>query len=208
MNADQYFKLGYQAAFEKVAAQKEDEGMGLGTKLALGAAGLGLGAYFGGDIASSLGAENVGSWMNSNLRDPMKAIGASLIGNSPEAIAKKKALAAKVLKEKAAKVAPTAGASQMVNRLANTRGVGGGGISSFAHPGANVNAASLAKSIHTPGIGEALASKASQYAGQAYDKGRSLVSSGVAGGSNLIQRGLNSLNTANKQLGHKITTNW
>ena len=53
-----YFKLGYQSTLEKVAAKKKDEGMGIGSKLglgALGAAGLGAGAMYGGQGMSALG---------------------------------------------------------------------------------------------------------------------------------------------------------
>lgn len=61
---DYYFNLGYQSTLEKVAARKKkDEGMSLGAKLGLGAAGLGaaglLGLY-GGDALSS-----AGDWLQS-----------------------------------------------------------------------------------------------------------------------------------------------
>ena len=72
---DYYFELGYNSTLEKVAARKQkDEGMSLGAKLglgALGAAGLGAGAYFGGDIANALGADRVGDFLNQNITSPV-----------------------------------------------------------------------------------------------------------------------------------------
>ena len=81
---EQYFNRGYQAALQKVAnvnqpvPEKEDEGMGWGAKLGLGAAGLGLaglGAYYSPEFANFLGADNAAHFLKYNVKNPMMSVG-------------------------------------------------------------------------------------------------------------------------------------
>ncbi len=83
-----YFELGYNTAIEKVAAKKEDEGMGWGAKLGLGALGagaLGAGAYFSPEILNSLGQGGAAEWAAQNVQTPMQEAGKYLAGKAGEA---------------------------------------------------------------------------------------------------------------------------
>ena len=88
---DYYFNLGYQSTLEKVAAKKKkDEGMGWGAKLglgALGAAGLGAGAYFGGDALKGVGLDTAGDWWNAK-RDIVSDAAKRLFSSAPEDVSK------------------------------------------------------------------------------------------------------------------------
>ena len=86
-----YFNYGFNSAMEKEAArkEKEDEGMGWGAKLglgALGAAGLGAGAYYSPEILNALGQGDSALWAHQNLKAPMQEAGGYLADKAGEGV--------------------------------------------------------------------------------------------------------------------------